>query len=138
MKNSRKNCRRHFHFLNLEEIHFLCQSFGVPDEEEKIIIDSYKNKLCDKVLTQKHFCSRASLVRARKIFWQRLESINLLPGLVSPQLKTILSKLLFVFFGYLVWWSFLIFFNGHLSHEPIIFPPKKFQLAKTPAFSRYL
>lgn len=130
MKNLHKTCRRRFHYLSHEEIHFLCQSFGVSDQEEAIIIDSYKKKLADKVLSQKHFCSRASLVRIRKVFWRRFESINLVPGLISPKLKTVLQKLTFVFFGYLVWCRFFVFFAGQPVLEQAFFPPKKLQSGK--------
>lgn len=138
MKNLHKNCRRHFSHLSFEEIDFLCQSFGVSKEEETIVIDSYKNRLSDKVLTEKHFCSRASLVRTRKIFWRRVESISLVPGLISPHLKLILNKLLFIFFGYFIWWRTIIFFDGFDHHEQIVFPPKKFQLAKASTINKYL
>jgi len=138
MKSLHKNWRSHFPHLSFEEIDFLCQSFGVSKEEETIIIDSYKNRLSDKILTEKHFCSRASLVRKRKIFWRRLESISLVPGLISPHLKIILNKLLFIFFGYFIWWRTIIFFDGFTSHEIIASPPKKFQLAKVSTINKYL
>ena len=127
MKNLHKTCRRRFHYLSHEEIHFLCQSFGVSDQEEAIIIDSYKKKLADKVLSQKHFCSRASLVRIRKVFWRRFESINLVPGLISPKLKTVLQKLTFVFFGYLVWCRFFFFFYGETVVVQDFLTTKKIQ-----------
>ncbi len=97
MNSVRKKLRHRIEYLTGEEVRQLYRHFDAPPEHAEILIDAYHNHLPDKKLGLKHHCSKATLGRVKQTFWRRIEACaDLVPGLVTPEVRNIIIKLLSV------------------------------------------
>lgn len=111
MKNLRKKGRRRFDLLSPKEVHALYRYLGGPPKEAKILIDAYHDHLSDQDLMDKHLCSRSTVARAKRTFWRRVEACTyLVPGLVTPEVRNILVKILIL-------WTTVMYCSSLITHN---------------------